>query len=426
MNEFNDAELGFDHLLYSSLMLFRISGLLALALAANTGNMLGGDWPQFLGPTRNGVYAGTDLAQSWPASGPPIVWRKDVGEGFAAPVVASGKLILFHRAGGKEIVDCFNAVSGEKIWSYDYPTTYRDDFGFDEGPRSAPVIANGAVYTFGAQGVLTAVDFATGKKRWSVATNTQFGVKKGWFGAAGSPLVEGGKVLVHVGGPNAGIVAFDANTGAAAWKATSDEASYSSPTAATIGGARHAFFFTRAGLVDLDPANGQVRFSFPWHSRSSASVNAATPLVIGNQVFVSASYGTGAILIEVNGNTYSKIWSNDDSMSNHYSTCVHRDGFLYGFHGRQEEGQALRCVQLRTGKVMWDVDGYGAGTVTLAGDRLFILRENGELVMAPAKPDGFHATAHARILKVVRAYPALADGNLYARDEHTLVCVRLK
>ncbi len=383
-----------------------------------------GDWPQFLGPTRNGV---SPEAPAWPASSPSIVWRKDAGEGFAAPVVASGKVILFYRANGKEIVDCLDANSGAKIWSYDYPTTYRDDFGFDEGPRSAPAIADGEVFTFGAQGVLTAVDFSSGKKLWSIPTSTQFGVKKGWFGAAGSPLVEGGKVLVHVGGPGAGIVAFDEKTGAVAWKATSDEASYSSPTVATIGGARHAFFFTRAGLVDLDPSNGQVRFSVPWRSRSSASVNAATPLVIGNQVFVSASYGTGAMLIDVNGSEYKKVWSNDDSMSNHYSTCVYRDGFLYGFHGRQEEGQALRCVQLRTGKVMWSMDGYGAGTVTLAGDRLLILRENGELVMAPAKPDAFHPTAQARILnKVVRAYPALADGKLYARDEKTLVCIRVK
>ena len=187
------------------------------------------------------------------------------------------------------------------------------------------------------------------------------------------------------------------------------------------------YFLTRAGLVDLDPANGQVRFTMPFRSRSSASVNAATPLVIGNQVFVSASYGTGAALLEINGSGYKKIWANDDSMSNHYSTSVHRDGYLYGFHGRQEEGQALRCVQLSTGKVMWDVDGYGAGTVILAGDRLLILRENGELVLAPAVPEAFKPSAHAHILdKVVRAYPALADGRLYARDEKTLVCVRLK
>ena len=375
--------------------------------------LVAGDWPQFLGPTRNGVSVET---VNWP---PAVVWHKDAGEGFAGPVAAQGRVIYFYRSNNKEIIDCLDANSSAKIWSYDYPTTYRDDFGFDEGPRSAPAIADGAVFTFGAQGVLTALDFATGKKRWSVAT----GAKKGWFGVAGSPLVEGGKVMVNVGG----IVAYDEKTGAVLWRATSDEASYSSPTVADIGGARHAFFFTRAGLVDLDPSNGQVRFSFPFHSRSSASVNAATPLVVANQVFVSASYGTGAALLEVSGSQYKKIWSNDDSMSNHYSTCVIRDGYLYGFHGRQEEGQALRCVQFRTGKVMWSIEGYGAGTVTLAGDKLLILRENGELVLAPAQPDAFRPTAKASILsKVTRSYPALADGKLYARDEKTLVCVRLR
>ena len=302
--------------------------------------LLAGDWPQFLGPTRNGVSPET---VNWP---PTPLWHKDVGEGFAAPVVASGKVVFFYRQNSKEIVDCLDATTGAKIWSYDYPTAYRDDFGFDEGPRSAPAIADGAVFTFGAQGVLSAVDFASGKKRWSVNT----GAKKGWFGAASAPLVEGGKVLVNIGG----IVAYDAKTGDVAWKATSDEASYSSPSVATINGARHAFFLTRAGLVDLDPSNGKVRFSYPFRSRSSASVNAATPLVAGNQVFISASYGTGAALLEVNGSEYKKVWANDDSMSNHYSTCVLRDGYLYGFHGRQEEGQALRCVQLRTGKVMWE------------------------------------------------------------------------
>lgn len=395
-------------------MLPYIVGLLALAF---------GDWPQFLGPARNGVSTET---VSWPASGPAILWRKEAGEGFAAPVVANGKVVFFYRSNEKETIDCLDAASGTKVWTFDYPTTYRDDFGFDEGPRSAPAIADGAVFAFGAQGVLTATDFASGKKRWTVDTAKQFGVRKGYFGAAGAPMVEGPNVLVHVGGPGAGIVAFDTKTGNVAWKATNDEASYSSPTVATIAGARHAFFFTRAGLVDLDPANGQVRFSFPWRSRSQASVNAATPLVVGNLVFISASYGTGAALLEVNGSQYKKLWSNDDSMSNHYSTCVYRDGFLYGFDGRQEEGQALRCVQLRTGKVMWSVDRYGAGTVTLAGDRLLILRENGELVSAPAAPDGFHPGVAAKILnRVVRAYPALAEGKLYARDEKTLVCVRV-
>ena len=164
----------------------------------------------------------------------------------------------------------------------------------------------------------------------------------------------------------------------------------------------------------------------PFHSRSSASVNAATPLVIGNLVFVSASYGTGAALLEVNGSTYKKVWANDDSMSNHYSTCVYRDGYLYGFDGRQEEGQTLRAIELKTGKPMWSVNQFGAGTVTLAGDRLLILRENGELVIVPATPKAFQPAERAPILKsVVRAYPAIADGRLYARNEHTLICVKL-
>ena len=185
------------------------------------------------------------------------------GRRVCLPVIFGGKLILFHRLGASETVDCLDAKTGAKVWSYAYPTTYRDDFGFDEGPRSAPVVAGGAVYTFGAQGVLSAIDFATGKKRWAVETNVVFKVRKGWFGAAGSPLVDGNRVIVHVGGPGAGIVAFDAQTGNVLWKATDDEASYSSPSIATIGGARHAFFLTRAGLVDLDPANGQVRFELP-------------------------------------------------------------------------------------------------------------------------------------------------------------------
>jgi len=396
-----------------------ISAVLLLAALA-------GDWPQFLGPTRDGVYPGSDIAPAWPAAGPPVVWKKDVGEGFAGPVVSGGKLILFHRLQGREIIECLDAATGKNVWSQEYPTAYRDDFGFDEGPRSAPVIAGGVVYTFGAEGVLTAVDFATGKKLWQVAAHQKFRSPKGWFGSAGSPLVEGGKVLVNVGGQDAGIVAFDAATGNVVWKATSDEASYSSPTVATIGGVRHALFLTRSELVDLDPANGQIRFTMPFKSRSSASVTAATPLVIGNLVFVSASYGVGAALLEVNGSMFRKIWANDDSMSNHYSTCVFRDGYLYGFHGRQEEGQELHAIELKTGKIMWSVERFGAGTVTLAGGRLLIVRENGELTIAPVSPKEFRPSESARISGgMIRAYPAIADGRLYVRNEHTLVCVRL-
>src|SRR5581483_2166399 len=227
-----------------------VGAILSMTLAAE-------DWPQFLGPNRNGVYSGGDLAPAWPASGPPLVWKRDAGQGFSAPVVAQGRLVLFHRVANRETVEAMDAKTGRKLWATDSATNYRDDFGFDEGPRAAPVIAAGRIYTLGAEGVLQALDFATGRRLWSVATREKFGAPKGFFGSASGPLVEGDKVLVNTGGTNgAGIAAFDKETGKVLWTATSDEASYSAPVAATIGGVRHALFLTRAGFVDLDPATG--------------------------------------------------------------------------------------------------------------------------------------------------------------------------
>ena len=405
--------------------MFRTEIALCAALAAS---LAASDWPQFLGPERNGVYTGNDLAAAWPASGPPLVWKRDAGQGFSAPVVAQGRLILFYRQGVHEIAEAMDAKTGKKIWAFEYPTGYRDDFGFDEGPRAAPLIADGKVFTFGAEGVLHALDFTTGRKLWSVATRQKFGAAKGFFGSASGPLVEGGKVLVNAGGSKgAGIAAFEIETGKLAWTATNDEASYSAPAAAAIGGVRRALFFTRAGFVDLDPATGKVHYQMRWRSRNDASVNAATPLVIGDMVFLSASYGTGAVVLQFAGGQWKQLWANDDTLSNHYATSVHRDGILYGYHGRQEYGQSLRAVELKTGKVRWSVDEFGAGTVTLAGDRLLVMRENGELQMASATPDAYRPAAKARLMDgVVRSYPALADGFLYVRGEKTLACFNLR
>ena len=387
-----------------------------------------GDWPQFLGPERNGVYRADDLAQTWPAAGPKVLWKIDVGQGFAGPVVWGGKLVLFHRLGDRETVDCLDARTGKRLWRADYPTHYQDDFGFDEGPRATPTIANGKGYTFGAEGMLNCWELASGKNIWRVDTKTEFTAPKGFFGMACSPLLEGNAVIVNIGGGNgAGVVAFDASTGKTLWKATDDEASYSSPTAATIGGKRYVLAFNRAGLVALDPAGGRQFFRFPWRSRSHASVNAATPLVIGDRVFISASYGTGAALLRFKETGPQIIWSGDDALSNHYATSVCRDGFLYGYHGRQETGPSLRCIELATGKVRWSRDDFGAGTLMLAGDKLLVLTEKGELILAPAAPQGFKPIARAQVLPFdSRAYPALADGLYYARNKDRLVCLDLR
>ena len=385
------------------------------------------DWPQFLGPTRNGVYSGPEISGVWPQSGPALLWKKDVGQGFSGPVVSNGRLILFHRSGDRETVECLDASTARRIWVFDYPTHYRDDFGFDEGPRATPTISGGHVYTFGAEGVLHCLDFATGKKIWSLATQSKFGARKGFFGAACSPLVEADRLLLNIGGANGtGIVAFQKDTGQILWTATNDDASYSAPVAATIGGTRHALFFTRNGLADLDPASGNVRFQFPWRSRSQASVHAATPLVIGDLVFLSASDGTGATLLQIENDKVKQLWSSDDALSNHYSTSVYLDGYLSGYHGRQEEGQSLRCIALKTGKTQWSMDQFGAGTITLAGRYLVLLKDSGELAVGPANPQAFKPVAQAHLLPpVVRSYPALAQGRLYVRSEKTLACFKL-
>ena len=403
----------------------RIHALVVFVVVA--GVTVAADWPQFLGPERNGVYRGPALADTWPAKGPAVAWRKTVGQGFAAPVVVQNRLILFHRLGAQETVEALDATTGASIWRYQYPTTYRDDFGFDEGPRAVPVVADGIVYTFGAEGQLHAVNLATGQRVWSEDTMKRFNVPKGFFGAAGSPLVEGGRVIANVGGPKAGIVAFDAKTGQVQWTATTDQASYSSGVAATFPPGRRAIFLTRDALVGLDPATGTVAFRRGWRARINSSVNVAAPLVVGDLIFVSAEYGPGAGVLRVEGSNLVELWTSDEAMSNHYANSVHRDGILYGFHGRQEFGPSLRAVELRTGRVRWSQEQFRAGTVTLVGDRLLIVREGGEMILAPASPDAFKPLARAQILPAtIRAYPAVSDGFVYVRNENTLVCLDLR
>lgn len=399
----------------------------ALALACLTLSCFAADWPQFLGPTRNGVCAENDIASQWPAQGPKIVWKRDVGQGFAGPVVVGARLVLFHRVDDKERVECMEAATGKTIWISDYPTNYQDDFGFDEGPRATPAIADGKIYTYGADGALHCWELATGKSIWAVDTQKELNSPKGYFGRACSPLVEGSRVIVTIGAEGAGVAAFDKESGKVLWKATSDAAGYSSPVAVTIRGKRYVLALTRAGLVALNPQDGAIYFQYHFRSRMDASVNTATPLVVDDLIFISASYGTGAALLQFDEKGPKKIWAGDDILSNHYATSVIADGFLYGFDGRQEQGPNLRCVELKTGVVRWSQDHFGAGTVLLAGGKLLVLTEKGELLIAPASPDGFKPSSRAQVLPFEsRAYPAVSDGFFYARSKDKLICADLR
>jgi len=406
--------------------------LLTVAACLSFAQTRAADWPQFLGPDRNGISAETNLARAWPVNGPPIRWKMEAGQGFSGPVVVGGKLILFHRKGDEEMVDCLEAKTGGALWHFSYPTHYQDDFGFDEGPRATPAIDDGKIYTMGAEGAVHCLDLQNGKELWHFDCKEKFNCPKGYFGMDCSPLVESNWVILNIGGRDgAGIIALDKTTGALRWKHGDAEAGYSSPIAATLIGKRYAFVFTRAGLSALNPVNGTAYFDFPWRSREEASVNAATPLVSGNLVFLTASYGTGAVLLRVDGNSTKTVWSGDDSLSCHYATPVLCEGYLYGIDGRADPGMqprpSLRCVELKTGHICWSQDDFGAASITLAGRQLFILTENGELICAPVNAKEFHAALRAQILPAgVRAFPALADGCLYARDKSKLYCVELK
>jgi outer membrane protein assembly factor BamB len=386
------------------------------------------DWPQFLGPRRDGSYAG-ELAATWPKEGPERSWQVPVGNGFAGPVVVKHRVFLFHRTGGEERLECFDAANGKSLWVNGYAATYRDDFGFDPGPRATPAVAEGRVFCYGADGVISAVNAADGKLIWRMDAKKEFGSKKGFFGRAPSPLVYGDLVLLNVGGEGAaGIVALEAATGKTRWKASKDEASYSSPVVAVFDGKTNVLFLTRHELVGIDPLKGEIGFRYAFAPTIEASVSAATPLVDGDLIFISGSYGAGAAALRVAGGKVKEVWRKEDVLSNHYATSVHRGRMIFGFDGRQDvpPPPALVCLNWDDGTVAWRKESYGAGSLVIAGERLLILMESGELILAEASSAAYKELGRAQILGAqTRAFPALADGFLYARSKDKMVRVKV-
>jgi len=384
-----------------------------------------GDWPQILGPNRDGRALNEELPNSWPKDGPKTLWSYEVGSGFAGPAVVGNRVILFHRVGDSERVEALSANHGESLWQTDFKATYRGTINPDDGPRCVPVIHDDAVYVFGAAGDVHCVALADGKKRWSRATFEEFNAPEGYFGAGSSPVVVGDALLVNVGGRDgAGVVAFSTKTGETLWKVSDEQASYSSPAVATFDGKTRVVFVARLNVLVLDPADGEILARTPFGQRGP-TVNAATPLVIDEDLFLTASYGIGAKLMKVTADGLKPIWESDSAMSSQYNTPVYDDGYLYGIHGREDIGRAaLRCVDAQTGKVQWSADEFGVAHLILADDKLLLARIDGELVLAEASPKALNVLArHQAFDGTLRALPALARGKLYARDDDVLKCI---
>ena len=390
---------------------------------------MAGDWPQILGPNRNGIAVSEKLADSWPAGVPPVVWKSSVGSGLAGPVVAADRLYLFHRRDAFDLVTALKADDGEALWETRFATQFSPSINPDDGPRACPVFDQGRLYVYSAQGVLAALECAKGEVLWSRQTHRDFDASEGYFGAGSSPLVLDGRVIVNVGGArkNAGIVAFDARTGKTLWTSLADTASYSSPVAVTIGEKAYVLMVTRLNAVLVEPSTGEIRFRLPFGQRGP-TVNGANPIVMDDRFLLSAAYGIGALFAQFDQSQANVLWKSDDLLSSQYTTGVVNSGMVYGIHGRDDVGVAeLRCIDPLNKKVQWSLPGFGYATLIAADGKLLAWTTSGELVLVALDSQRYRELARAKIFSATtRALPALANGRLYIRDTDTLKCVDLR
>lgn len=387
-----------------------------------------GDWPQILGPDRNGVARDERLASAWPAAGPPLLWRHSVGSGFAGTAIQGDRAIVFHRLGDEETVEALSASDGRGLWKRAFPSSYVDTIAGDDGPRCVPIVHQGKVLVFGARGGLHALSLEDGKVLWSRETFADFSAPDGYFGAGSSPIVVGERVLVNVGGnPEGGLVAFSLEDGRTEWTVAGELASYSSPVTATIDGKTQVVFVTRYNLLSLDPEDGRVLGRIPFGQRGP-TVNGANPLVIGESVLATSSYGVGAVLARLTATGPQSIWNQTDVLSSQYTTPVPAGNAVYGVDGRQDVGQAsLICFDPILGVRCWSKPGFGYATLIHADGKLLAMKTDGQLTLARVNPEAFEPLAESRLGEgIFRALPALAEGRFFVRNESTLFCFDLR
>ncbi len=395
-----------------------LSLILLSRLAGDPAAASGGDWPQILGPQRNGRAADQAAVSPWKSGTLNAAWSYAVGEGYAGPAVAAQRVLIWHRVGDSERAEALETATGVRIWKTDFPASYQGGVDPDKGPRCVPLIHGDRVLLFGAVGDLHCVGLDTGRVQWSRQVYGDFRGNEGYFGAGSSPLVVGDRVLVNAGGTDqAGIVAFALRDGTTLWKATDERASYSSPVCVPVGERTAVALVTRLNFLVLRPEDGRVLFRTPFGQRGP-TVNAASPLVFDQHVFLTANYGVGGQLLRLTDRALEVVWANDESLSSQYPTPVYFQGHLYGIHGREDVGVAsLRCVAAKTGQVQWSQDGFGMAHLILVGDQLLVMTVDGRLLLAKASPDKFQLLAEAKLsTATTRALPALADGRLFIRE----------
>ncbi len=409
---------------------------------------LAGEWPQWRGPQRDGIWQETGIVQRFDERWLPVLWRAEIANGYSGPTVAGGRVYVTDRLGTPaqvERVRCFDAATGKPIWSHSYECDY-EKVDYRDGPRAAVTINDGRAYSLGTMGHLFCFDAAKGDVLWSKNPKADYDAKVPIWGIAAAPLVEKDLVIVHVGGKdNACLIAFDKVTGEEKWRALSDRASYSAPIIIEQVGKRVLVCWTGDSVAGLDPMTGELHWRYPFKPFRMV-INIATPVFHNGYLFFSSFYD-GSLLLKVDPDKLAveKVWqrrgaseTNTDSLHCCISTPVIAGDYIYGVDSYGE----LRCLDLLTGDRVWESldavpkDRWANIHIVRHEDKIWMFNERGELIICTLSPKGFHEISRTKIIEPTKgqleqrggvcwAHPAFAYKRIYVRNDRELVCIDL-
>ena len=341
-----------------------------------------------------------------------------MGIGYSSMSVSKGQVYTMGNVSETDYVYCFDAESGKPKWKHGYPCLSKDPNGY-LGTRCTPTVDGDLVYSVSRAGNFFCLATASGAVKWSKDFKKDFGSEAPMWGFAGSPLIEKDWVVCEAGA-SASVVAFNKLNGQIVWKAGSDRPGYGSLVAFDLGGERCLLQFSSENLICRKMKDGAEMWRTPW--KTSYGVNATTPIIQGNEVFLSTGYGYGCGLIKMSPTGAEEVWRNKN-MRNHVNSCVLHDGFLYGF-----DESELKCLDWRSGEVKWGAKGYGKGSLILADGKLILYGQSGKLGLAEATPAAFKETCGFQPLtgKDTWGSPVLANGRIYVRSIDKLVALDVK